>query len=151
MRTFRKEIKLGSYRRARSCITYKPNSPEKVDSLWSWNWRQWDCLNEHERELTSHWTEGGVQPGAAGASQPPPMASMPSLPLTSTPLQAPALSLSVLFLLALLLDSIQLVLRKLWSWHRFSLRPVCISQDHISPSMRDQWLFYGWSWAFASK
>lgn len=64
------------------------------------------------KELTSHWTEGGVQSGAAGASQPPLVASMPALPLTSTPLQAPALSSSALSLLAQLLDSVQLVLRK---------------------------------------
>lgn len=64
------------------------------------------------KELTSHWTEGGVQPGAAGASQPPPVASMPALPLTFTPLQAPALSSSAPSLLAPLLDSVQLVLRK---------------------------------------
>lgn len=69
------------------------------------------------KELTSHWTEGGVQLGAAGASQPPLVASMPALPLTSTPLQAPALSSSALSssalsLLAQLLDSVQLVLRK---------------------------------------
>lgn len=91
MKFLRKEIKSASCWEARSCVTKKPNSQEKEDSLWNWAWRQWPCLNDPEEKLTSQWA-GGVQPGLLHASQPPAVAGMTTLPLTSAPLQAPALS-----------------------------------------------------------